>query len=182
MNTLSENRKLTVEQYIKFEELAEERHDFLNGQLTPKPSQSDRQNDICFNLHFVLRQHKIRNYSSVKVEITARERYVYPDLFITCDERDLADHYIKRYPIVVFEVTSNSSKVFDKTGKFIEFQQIESLQHYVIVDSESIFVEIFSRDEFGKWTKSHVLHQLSDVLQLTALGLDLPLTDIYEEQ
>ena len=185
----SRSKKMSVEEYIRYEEISPVRHEFINGKLIEMPGTTDRHNDICYNINHHLRvalqmkNKRGRVYQeSVKSQLIDGKRYTYPDIFVTCDERDLADRYIKRFPIAIFEVSSNSTKVFDKTGKFIEFQQIESLQHYIIVDSESVFVEIFSRDELGKWTKSQVLHQLSDVLQLTALGLDLPLTDIYAEQ
>lgn len=174
---------MTVEAYIAFEEMSETRHEFINGQLYEMPGTTDYHNDMCFNITAILKQlirpMKLRAYmESVKVRILHDKDYTYPDIFIT-DERDLNSPIIKRYPSVIIEVLSDSTRVYDKTDKFIRYQKIESLQHYLTVEPEKTLVECYTKQADGSWQVETFTH-FSEIITLTALNIQLPLSNIYE--
>jgi Uma2 family endonuclease len=178
-------RKMSVEDYIRFEETAEVRHEFDNGKLTAMPGTSDKHNDICFNIKSALK-HRLKDINcrvqveNVKVSIIEGKRFVYPDAFITCDERDLKDKFIKRYPSVIFEVLSDSTRVYDKTDKFVTYKtNILTLQHYILIEPERIDVEIFTKNEKGKWD-SLTLNSEKDVLEIAELGISITVSELYE--
>ena len=52
---LTANRPLTVEEYIAFEESADVRHEFINGNLIPMPGTTSDHNEICFNIAAALK-------------------------------------------------------------------------------------------------------------------------------
>jgi Uma2 family endonuclease len=105
--------------------------------------------------------------------------YTYPDVMITADPRDLEDHYIKRYPSVIFEVISKSSRVTDSVDKFIRYRNIASLQNYVLVDSEKMFVEVRVKNEDGEW-RSFIYLSLDDEVHIPAVNASFKLEALYE--
>lgn len=178
------SKKMSVAEYIRFEERSDIRHEFDNGKLIAMAGTTDKHNDICHNIKAALKkQLKHTNcriqVENVKVRIGENKRYTYPDVFVTCDDRDLADAYIKRYPSVIFEVLSDGTRVYDKTAKFMLYQKIETLQHYILIEPETIDIEIFSKNEKGEWS-AQSLHQLMDNLILSALNISVLVADIYE--
>ncbi|MEQ1744260.1 MAG: Uma2 family endonuclease [Saprospiraceae bacterium] len=84
---------MTVDEYIAFEERAEGRHEFINGNLIPMPGTTSDHNEICFNLAAMLkkalRRLGYRIYvENVKAQITSERDYTYPDVLVTNDPRD----------------------------------------------------------------------------------------------
>ncbi|MFN0216586.1 MAG: Uma2 family endonuclease [Saprospiraceae bacterium] len=173
---------MTVEEYIKFEERSEIRHEFIHGNLYPMPGTTDDHNDICYNLKNALKQmiKDLRVYTeSVKAQITSQKDYTYPDVLVAPDPRDLENKYIKKYPSVIFEVMSKTSRIDDSADKFIRYKNIESLQNYILVDSEKKLVEVRIKLENGDW-ESETYLQSDGHFPVPALGIDLRFEEVYE--
>jgi Uma2 family endonuclease len=68
----------------------------------------------------------------------------YPDLAITCDDRDRrsAEDFIL-YPKLIIEVLSDSTEAFDRGDKFADYKSIETLEEYVLVHQKQVLVEQF---------------------------------------
>jgi Uma2 family endonuclease len=183
MKKLIETATMTVEEYIAFEEKSETRHEFINGQLYEMPGTTDQHNDLCFNITALLkrliRPTSLRAYmESVKVRIKNDKDYTYPDVFVT-DDRDANSPVIKRYPSVIIEVLSDGTRVYDKTDKFIRYQKIESLKHYLTVEPDKTLVECYTKQADGSW-EVETFTNISETILLSALNIQLPLRDIYE--
>jgi Uma2 family endonuclease len=184
MKKLIETPVMSVEEYIAFEEKSEVRHEFINGQLYEMPGTTDYHNHICGNIYIMLRQifkgTLARVFQeNVKARILHDKDYTYPDVFVTDDERDEASRHIKRHPSVIIEVLSDKTRVYDKTDKFIRYQKIESLKHYLKVEPEKTLVECYTKQADGSWEVETFTH-VSDVIPITALNIQLPLSEIYE--
>lgn len=181
---LTTSRPMTVKEYIEFEERSEIRHEFINGNLIPKPGATLFHNDICINLVMLLRSllskadFKIQQ-ENVKVQISTEKDYTYPDVVVTSDPRDFQQRYIIQHPSVIFEVMSKNSRIEDAADKFIRYKNIESLQNYILVDSEKIFVEVRVKLENGDWEASTFL-QSDERFPVPALGVELTLEAVYE--
>lgn len=89
--------------------------------------------------------------SDVKVRDSKSDRYFYPNLVISCNTEDLKSRQFIEHPTVIFEVLSPSTEKYDRGNKFKYYRQISSLPEYVLVDSESISVEVFQRGEGNFW-------------------------------
>jgi len=182
---LTESRPMTVEEYIEFEERSDVRHEFIQNQLIPMPGTTDYHNELCINLTHLLKLYlksigvfKVHQ-ENVKVQILHERDYTYPDVLVTSDPRDFEDRYIKKYPSVIFEVISKSSRLEDSTDKFIRYQNIESLQNYILVDSEKPCVEVRHKTPSGIWEAD--VYLLSDgCFPVPALGLSLDFAGVYE--
>ena len=175
---------MSVEEYIAFEETSEVRHEYFNGKIYEMPGTTDFHNLICGNIYILLRQ-LFRGTDAgvftenVKMQITD-EKYTYPDVFLTNDERDLQSRTIKKYPSVIIEVLSDKTRVYDKTDKFILYQKMSSLKHYLTVEPEKPLVEVYSIQEDGTW-EVETFTLISETINLTSLNIELKMTDIYQK-
>ncbi|GAB4486944.1 MAG: Uma2 family endonuclease [Saprospiraceae bacterium] len=178
------SRPMTVEEYIEFEERSEIRHEFINGNLIPMPGTTLFHNDICINLVVLLcsllskENFKIQQ-ENVKVQIPNEKDFTYPDVVVTSDKSDFKQQYILQHPSVIFEVMFKSSRIYDSADKFILYKKIESLQNYILVDSEKIFVEVRVKLANGEWEASSFL-QSDERFPVPALGVELELSAVYE--
>lgn len=175
---------MTVEEYIAFEERAEVRHEYINGNLIPMPGTTSDHNEICFNiaalLKKALRRLGYRIYvENIKVQISSERDYTYPDVLVTNDPRDEKSPYIKKYPLVLFEVLSKSSRLEDASDKFIRYKNIESLQNYILVDSEKKVVEVRAKRPDGTWEAEWFV-EADERFPVPALGLELAFEEVYE--
>jgi Uma2 family endonuclease len=179
-------RPMTVQEYIEFEERSEIRHEFIHGNLFAMPRTTIFHNAICINLTFLLRTLLPKGMfrivqENVKIQITSDQDYTYPDVAVTNDQRDLETQnaYFVKYPKVIFEVISKTSRTEDSVDKFIRYKNIESLQNYLLVDSEKQFVEVRTKLENGDWESETYLP--SDArFPVPALGIELDFEGVYE--
>jgi Uma2 family endonuclease len=180
--TATAARSMSVEEYIAFEERSEIRHEFINGTLYPMPGTTDDHNDICYNIKNALKQiiKNLRVYTeNVKAQITSVKDYTYPDVLVASDPRDLEDRYIKKYPPVIFEVISKTSRLDDTVDKYIRYKNIESLQNYILVDSEKQWVEVRTKLDNGEWEAATYLPS-DERFPVPALGVELTFEAVYE--
>ena len=184
---LTANRPMTVEEYIAYEESADVRHEFINGNLIPMPGTTDDHNTICMNivqaLRALLKERMPAGYrifqENVKVQISSERDYTYPDVMLAHDQRDVENDYIIKYPLVIFEVLSKSSRIEDSTDKFIRYKQIGSLRDYILVDSEKMVVEVRSKTENGAWEAASYVAS-DGHFPVPSLGLGLAFGEVYE--
>lgn len=177
---------MTVEEYIAFEEQSETRHEYINQRLIPIPGTTRIHNTICFLIRslltHLLQDSKYCIYSeNVKVQILSERDYTYPDVVITNDTRDTDDtnQYFIKYPSVIFEVMSKNSRIDDKADKFLRYKQIETLQNYILVDSEKAYVEVRYKTSEGAWESNTYLAS-DGKFSVPALGVELTFEDVYQ--
>jgi Uma2 family endonuclease len=77
--------------------------------------------------------------------------FYYPDVMVTCDERDRTPDDFKRYPCLIVEVLSPTTAAFDRGEKFADYRTLETLREYVLINQERVSVECFRRNAEGRW-------------------------------
>jgi Uma2 family endonuclease len=95
---------------------------------------------------------------------------------VACDPRD-TDRYFKRFPTVIVEVLSPETERTDRREKFLSYQQIETLEEYVLVAQDKSEVTVFRRA--NQW-RPEIVRQASDSLNLSSLEFSLALVDLYD--
>ncbi|NER08729.1 MAG: Uma2 family endonuclease [Okeania sp. SIO3C4] len=175
--------RLTPQEYLEWEVQQPLRYEYFNGQVFAMAGGTLPHADIALNLATLLREPlrgrcKVRN-SDAKVGITDEGPFTYPDLSISCDERDRTARQFIRYPCVIIEVLSPSTEAYDRGGKFALYRRLSTLQEYVLVSSETKTVEIFRRDAVGEWR--FIPYSEGDTIELMSLGITLSLNAIYED-
>jgi Uma2 family endonuclease len=147
---------------------------------------SQAHNTIALNLASALRArlkggscHVFMSDIRVHLKLQSDDYYYYPDVIVTCDKRDLADHQSQfvEHPKVIIEVLSDSAERVDKREKFFAYSQIASLQEYLLVSQKTPEVIVFRRA--SQWRPEQVTEAKASVA-IKALRLRLPLKTIYE--
>ena len=80
--------------------------------------------------------------------------------------------------MAVFEVSSRSTRKYDREIKLIHYRQMPSIRHIVLISQFSVSVEHYFRGEDGIW-KTENLDDRRATLELSAIGISLPLSSIY---
>lgn len=109
---------------------------------------------------------------------TAEGRNTYPDAGIICGKpayyrgrRDIVTN-----PILVAEVLSPSTQADDRSEKWVSYQAIPTLQHYLLLTADRARVELYTREPSG-W-HFEAWEQQDSQIALSALGVTLILADI----
>ena len=120
--------------------------------------------------------------SDLRIHIPEITLYTYPDLSIICGkpETDDEEKDIAINPSVLIEVLSKSTTDYDRGTKFHFYRSIAALKEYITIDSLSISVEIYTRQDDNSWLLTE-FKQLSDSFVITTIGLSLSLKDVYED-
>ncbi|HEY0379873.1 MAG TPA: Uma2 family endonuclease [Pyrinomonadaceae bacterium] len=178
---------LSPEEYLAVEREAEYKSEYVDGVMYAMAGGSERHNLIAGNLitelNIRLREALCRVYpSDLKVRVPNSKRFFYPDVSVVCDETQFADDErdVVLNPILLVEVLSESTAAFDRGKKFQSYQQIESLQEYLLVSQDEHLVEHYLRREDGHWLYTKVSGPDEAVI-LPSLQCELPLGGIYNK-
>jgi Uma2 family endonuclease len=132
---------LTTDAYLAGELESRVRHEYVDGEVYAMVGASDRHGLITLNLAGLLSQrlpNRCQVFSSdmrVRIQAPERDIFYYPDVLVSCDPRDRAPYY-RKYPCLVVEVLSPHTARLDRFEKFLFYQQLESLEEYVLVSQE----------------------------------------------
>jgi Uma2 family endonuclease len=180
-------RYFTPAEYLALEERAEYRSQYVAGEIFAMAGAQPWHNEIAGNifagLHGRFRGRPCKAYfADMRVHVPAGELWTYPDIAALCGEpkfeRNPNPHSLLN-PQVIFEVLSPSTESFDRGAKFIRYRMMESLADYVLVASERMHVEHFSRNADGSWRLTEYSHH-DMVVNLASVEVELSLAEIYD--
>jgi Uma2 family endonuclease len=182
MSTAQKIQLYSIEEYFAFEREVDVRHEYLDGEIVAMGGASRSHNRLVVNLTVALQPHLGNtlcrlSVNDMKVYIKAVNRAYYPDLVVSCsDPAEEPDEYTETQPCLVIEVLSPSTASLDRTEKRRNYQQLKSLQEYVLVAQEEPIIEVYRREADG-WT--YTLYRDEDSVHLQSINLNLPLPVIY---
>ena len=146
--------------------------------------------NIFGELRTLLRGSRCETYANeMRVSTPTTTSYFYPDVVVVCEEPRFEDDVFDTLlnPILLVEVLSPSTEVYDRREKFAHYRQLPSLQEYVLVTQNKVLVEHYRRQEkqeaasvTGKDWIFTGFQELEEILPLTSIQCELPLQEIYE--
>ncbi len=175
---------MTADDYLAWEELQEEKHEFVLGETFAMGGARREHVIASLNIAASLKQHlrgtPCRAYiSDMKLQVEQMGAYYYPDVMVSCDKNDQRAEQFLTQPSLIIEVLSDSTEAYDRGDKFAAYRQIASLKEYVLIDIKSRRVECFRRTMDNDW----LFHDYSNepVCRLSSVEVDMPLADIFED-
>jgi len=189
---IASSQSLSPEDYLQLEAESPLKHEYIDGEIYARAGASDVHVTLALNLATLLRSHVrgtgCRVYiSDMKACIEARNRFYYPDVMVTCDARDSETSDYKRFPKLIVEVLSDSTEAFDRGDKFTDYQTLESLQEYVLINTRHQRVECFRRSEAqraaglaGLWVLQYYTSE-TQTFDLKSIDFTATLTALYED-
>jgi len=179
-----EPQKMTIEEYLAWEPQQDLRYEYVNGEVFAMTGGTIPHNDIALNFYRALYPHlRARgcrvNVSDVKVQVTPKSPYYYPDVIVSCDPQDLNARKFIQNPKIIAEVLSPGTSGKDRGEKFTNYLQIPSLQEYLLIDSEKISVERYFRGEGRMWL--YYPYTQGDIITLSSIEFELAIALLYED-
>lgn len=183
MVALPDRILMTAAEYLVWEPTQEGRYEFWDGEVVAMSGGTRHHNRISGNFFRLLDDALLDRscdvyIADVKVQVEPGQKYFYPDVLVTCDERD-DDAQFVQFPCLIIEVLSPSTEAIDRGVKFARYRQFTSLQEYVLVQADRYHVEVFRRKDKGQWVLSE--YKLEDSLFLESIDVKIAISELYRQ-
>jgi len=174
------NDKIGKEEYLQGELSSEVKHELIDGKIYAMTGASDNHNKISGNIFSEIKaalrtaQSPCSTYIS-DMKVNVANQFFYPDVMVVCDKSDNESNYYKKSPTLIIEVLSKSTKKTDRTLKRLAYQNIPSLEEYVLIEQINCEIEVFRKR--NAWQPDY--YYLGDRVPLESVGLTISVEDIY---
>jgi Uma2 family endonuclease len=177
---------ITPEEYLELERKADHvKSEYFDGQIFAMSGASRRHilivTNLVVQLGVQLKKRPCEVYSTdMRLRVSPTGLYTYPDVIVMCGEPKFADDQSDTLlnPTLVIEVLSESTKDYDRGGKFEHYRAIESFREYVLIAQDKPHVEDFVRQPDNRWMLSET-NDLQDTIELVSIDCRLALSEIY---
>ncbi len=176
---------ISPDEYLERERHAIGKSEYLRGEIFAMSGASRRhvrlEKNVLVAFDRLLEGKGCETYgSNMRVRVSPVGLYTYPDVTVTCGEEQFLDAEVDTLlnPLLIVEVLSKSTSSYDRGEKFESYRSIPSFQEYLTVAQDRVQVEYWERQNTGQWLLT-VYPDASAAVPLPALGIQLPLADIY---
>lgn len=183
---LPELKYITEQEYLEFERNSIDKHEYFQGEIFAMSGASKPHNEIFSNVFpeiaNQLKGKKCRPYGSdFRVNIPKSTLYTYPDISVFCNDPEFSDAESDSTtnPTVIIEILSKSTKNYDQGQKFDLYRAIESLKEYILIDSETIHVIHYLKNDDNSWLLTE-FKELDKSFTIKSIDVKLNLIAIYE--
>jgi Uma2 family endonuclease len=176
---------VTPEEYLEIERKAEFKSEYYKGEMFAMAGAGWEHNMIVAGVIRVLGQQTLAGPcavapSDIRIKVAATGLYTYPDAVVVCGEPQFGDNRRDTVlnPSVIVEVLSSSTEAYDRGLKFEQYQTLESLNAYLMIASNRIRADLYTRQSSGGWLLITAKNP-EDTLELESVGCRLTLRDVY---
>ena len=178
-----------VEEYLAFERESLTKHEFLYQNIIPMAGASFEHNLLAMNLAALIWVHlrksnKIVFQNDLRTYNPINGSFIYPDIVVSDGkpifrEDGKLDNLLN--PVLIVEVLSTTTAVYDKSDKFIACKSIPSLQEYVLISTDIPEIEIYRRAENDHWLLIKERNPTNKVY-FNSIDFEFELGEIYEKR
>jgi Uma2 family endonuclease len=173
-------------EYRALERMSNVKHEYLDGSIYAMGGGSPEHAAIAGNvialLSVALRGRPCRVHTSdLRVRVASSGLETYPDVTVLCGkaEVDPEDPHAVLNPVVLVEVTSPSTELYDRGKKLEHYQTIPSLREVLLVSHREKAIEVVRREADGTWSRHEV--RSGGTASLASLGCDLAVDEVYRD-
>lgn len=186
MATQTPAARMTYEEYLALEASSSIKHEYIRGAVYAMsggtPTHAGVQAAVIMALGRGLRGKTCRVFSSdLSVRVEATDSTFHPDVTVVCGklETSARDKNAVVNPKAIIEVLSESTEAYDRGAKASHYRQIPTLSEYVLVAQAERLVEVYRRNERGRWELA-VEARAGDV-PIEGLGVVLTIDELYAD-
>ena len=181
------NLPLSAADFLAWDATQTTRHEFVRGEVFAMAGAGERHVTVAGNVYVALRQHlagsPCRTFiTDMKLRVEAVDAFFYPDVMVTCSERDAGDPLVKREPVLLVEVLSPATAAFDRGDKFAAYRSLDSLREVLLVDPDLRRCDLFRRQAVDGG-EAWVLHPSApgEGVELVSVGLAVTADALWAE-
>jgi Uma2 family endonuclease len=184
---VTEQRYYSPEEYLALEEAADYKSEYIDGEIIPMAGGSINHNQIAGNfyaeLNFAFKKLDYRVFmSDVRLWIPTRRIYTYPNVMVVVGEpeyfSDRTDTITN--PKLIIEVLSNSTKGYDRSGKFQTYRTLPTFAEYLLIDQTKIYVEQYYKTGNKQWSFREYDAE-DETISFTSVPFQISLADAYNK-
>ena len=179
--------RLTPAEYLAIERKAPYKSEYVNGEMFAmsgaSPSHVLIVTNVVAELRQQLKQRPCTVYSTdLRVKVRPTGLYTYPDVIVVCGQPQFDDEQQDTLlnPTVIVEVLSESTKDYDRGGKFEHYRSLTSLTEYILIAQDKPHVEHFVRQPDNRWLLAET-NRLDDTIHLPSIACHLELAEVYDK-
>ncbi len=183
----TEQHYFTEEQYLALEETAEDKNEYLDGEIIPMTGGSTNHNRLAGNVYIALNlalpeQEYDVFIGDVRLWVPKVRLYTYPDVMVILGKPEYHNNRTDMItnPQVIVEVLSKSTRNYDRGDKFAFYKSIPTLREYILIDQTKIKVEQYSKTENKRWLYCEYDEE-DTTLVFNSFQLEVPLSAIYKK-
>jgi Uma2 family endonuclease len=178
-----------IENYLAFERGSLTKNEFLFQSIIPMAGASFEHNLLAMNLSALIwfhlrKSNRIVFQNDMRTYNPINQSFMYPDIVVSDGkpifrEDEKMDNLMN--PVMIIEVLSPSTAVYDKSDKFIACKTIPSLHEYILISTDTPEIEIYRRENEDHWTLIKE-REPSNKVRLNAIDFEFELGEIYQRK
>jgi Uma2 family endonuclease len=176
--TAQPHESLSVAEFPAWELRQQSKHEFVNGHVYSFAGGTTEHNAIAMILAAKILPAAVpcRTYGSdMLIEMATSARYA--DVVVTCDERDrVRGNTTIHYPKLIVEILSEGTARDDLGPKMREYQAIETLEEYILIDSRKRWAQAVRRHN-ATWILEPPV--AGGLFELRSVAIIIKLDEIY---
>ena len=171
---------ISEQDYLDNEKIRETKHEYFDGEVFSMAVASRSHQRLTTNTLVAIANHLKDTLceafsSDMKVRADNGKKYFYPDVVVSCTKGDSHSHF-EESPCLIIEVLSNLTRKLDKTLKRLVYQNIPSLEEYILIEQDRVEVQVF-RKAHG-WQSTY--YYIDDDITFNSIDLTLPVLERYQ--
>lgn len=169
--------KIREEDYLQGELRAEFKHEYIDGEVYAMAGASEYHNLLSTNILTEFKNQlkgKPCKVFMADMKVKTKQCFFYPDVMVVC-QTDNEHAYYKTLPVIIVEVLAKSTRRFDQMIKRLHYQNITTLEEYVLIEQDKGEIQVFSRKD--AWQPS--FYYLGDEITFYSLAVTVRVEDIY---
>lgn len=173
---------MTFDEYLALDDADEWKSEFVHGEIREMPRCGPLHGALCaavMSAIYVDRAAGWQGFASrlrLRVLATGRATYADSSFVRGALELDPADANTVTNPMLIVEVLAPESEAMDRGERWHDYQQMPSLQEYVLVGSERRCIERFRRTGPDRWEYRRIVDGAIELV----VGSMLDVADVYE--
>jgi Uma2 family endonuclease len=177
--------RYTYAQYVALEKESPTKHEFFDGEIYAMVPGTEDHSALAVNVLAALvaavEDRPCRVHSSdLRIYIEAVGLATFPDGSVICGpmkQHAPSPDATALNPIILLEVTSDSSEEYDTGTKLANYQTIPSLREVILVSHRERRITVHRRDASGAWTMRVAI--ANGRVAIESLGTELIVDRIY---
>jgi Uma2 family endonuclease len=172
-------------EYVALEVTSPTKHEFFDGEIYAMAGGSEEHSALAFEtLALVARAVGDRpcrvHTSDLRIYVEAVGLATFPDGSLICgalEQHSASPEATAVNPMILLEVTSNSSERYDTVDKVEFYRTIPSLRDYIIVSHTERRITLLSRGGGGEWSTTTA--GPGGRVRIASLEAELAVDDVY---
>lgn len=150
----------------------------INGQIYAMGNTSFNHDLVKSELGFRISRHfddhAINCRAIIEGKLHIGENYFIPDVMVVCKKSEEAAF---SDPIIIIEILSDGTRIRDFGSKFKEYQKLETLEEYVVLEQDLMEAHFFAKRD--NWKGSVCV--VGDVMHFASIDFSITIDEIYKD-